>query len=264
MTYGSRIPQTTADKLMFANDHTCCICRVKGKHVQIHHIDGDNSNNAWGNLAVLCLDCHSKATGDEGLGRSITVGEIKEYKKTWEFMVRKQLVGEETTKADTKHENLVGILTEMHDRMMYLKVERLKQRFGRKRFEDACPLFFDQLGIVKVGEWETFERRIARRVKRHVPKSPEKKAKIVWRYRVIGEAKEIVKELVSSKDWQIDDLLKAGGHLDSIHMGLGELRDKDEQWQSLLKMVRPYMIDTVLRGLVDNYISFSYAFCSTL
>ena len=148
--------------------------------------------------------------------------------------------------------------------MMYLKEERLKQRFGRKRFQDTCPLFFDQLGIVKVGEWETFERRIAKRVKRHVPKSPEKKDRIVWRYKVVGEAKEIVRELVNSKVWQIDDLVKAGVHLDSIHMGLGELRDRDEQWQSLFKMVKPYTTYSTLRGLVDNYVSLSYAFCSTL
>ncbi len=212
---------------MFANDHTCCICRDKSKHVQIHHIDGDNSNNAWRNLAVLCLNCHSKVTGDEGLGRCITAGEIKKYKETWELIVKKKLVEEESTKADTKNENLIDILTEMHDRMMYLKGKRLNQRFERKRFEDACPLFFDQLGIVKVGEWDTYEKRIAKRVKRYVPKSPEKKASMVWRYKVVGEAKKIVKELVNSKDWQLDDLLKAGEHLDSIHMGLGELRDQD-------------------------------------
>lgn len=171
---------------------------------------------------------------------------------------------EESSKADTKHENLIGILRGMHDRMMYLKEKRLKQKFDRKRFADACPLFFDQLGIVKVGEWDTYKRRVAKRLKRHVPKSPEKKARIVWRYKVVGEAKAIVRELVNSKVWQIDDLVKAGAHLDSIHMGLGELRDKDEQWQSLFKMVTPYTTDSTLRGLVENYVSHSYAFCSTL
>jgi len=159
---------------------------------------------------------------------------------------------------------LTEILTAMHDRMMQLKDARLRQRFDKKRFEDACPLFFDQLGIVKAGDWDIFERRVARRVKRLVPKSPEKIASMIWRYKVVGEAKEIVKELVSSKDWQIDDLVKAGGYLDSIHMGLGELHDNDEQWQDLLKMARPYMTDSILRGLIDNYISHSYAFCSTL
>ena len=102
MTDRSRIPQKIADELMFANDHTCCICRTKGKHVQIHHIDGDDSNNALRNLAVLCLECHSRVTGDEGLGRSFTAGEIKQYKRTWEFMVRKRLIGEEARRRPMK------------------------------------------------------------------------------------------------------------------------------------------------------------------
>jgi hypothetical protein len=179
----------------------------------------------------------------------------------WAYVDTKR---EEYRKADTKQKSLIDILTEIHDRMMHLKDMRLRQRFDKKRFEDACPLFFDQLGIVKVGEWDTYQKKIAKRVKRHVPKSPEKKARIGWRYKVVGEVKEIVKELVNSKDWQIDDLVKAGGHLDSIHMGLGELRDNDEQWQNLFKMVKPYTTDSVLRELIDKYISHSYAFCSTL
>lgn len=79
-----RIPQEVSDQLMYLNRHTCCICHTSRKHVQIHHIDGNNSNNAPYNLAVLCLDCHSLVTGDEGLGRSYTPGEVTHYKREWE------------------------------------------------------------------------------------------------------------------------------------------------------------------------------------
>lgn len=85
----------TTDNLMFANDHTCCVCRTKGKNVQVHHIDGNTSNNAPENLAVLCLDCHSRVTGTEGLGRAYTPGELGQYKRTWEYMTRVRLVGAE-------------------------------------------------------------------------------------------------------------------------------------------------------------------------
>jgi len=88
-----QIPQKTVDDLMFASDHTCCICREKGKHVHVHHINGNTSDNNPSNLAVLCLDCHSKVTGDEGLGRRFTLGEIKKYKKTWEHLIRERLLG---------------------------------------------------------------------------------------------------------------------------------------------------------------------------
>jgi len=69
---------------------------MKGKHVQIHHIDGDDTNNALANLAVLCLECHSRVTGDEGLGRSYTPGEIRQYKRTWESIAKEKLIGKES------------------------------------------------------------------------------------------------------------------------------------------------------------------------
>lgn len=100
------IPQNIADKIMFSNDHTCCICRIKGKHVQVHHIDGDSSNNIAGNLAILCLECHSKVTSNEGFGRSYTAGEVKQYKRTWEFIVRKTLIGKEERKKTSLKEGV--------------------------------------------------------------------------------------------------------------------------------------------------------------
>ena len=78
------ISQALADELMYRNRHTCCICHTPRKHVQIHHIDNDSSNNTFGNLAVLSLDCHSVVTGDEGLGLKYTPGEVARYKAQWE------------------------------------------------------------------------------------------------------------------------------------------------------------------------------------
>jgi len=78
------VPPGQAEELMAANRHTCCVCRAPRKHVVIHHIDEDPSNNDWDNLAVVCHDCHSRVTGDEGLGRRFTAGEVTTYKKEWE------------------------------------------------------------------------------------------------------------------------------------------------------------------------------------
>lgn len=82
------IPRAILDEVLFRADHTCCICRAKGKDVQVHHIDGNNSNNNPGNLAVVCLDCHSKVTGARGLGRSYRQGEVRKYKRAWEQLVQ--------------------------------------------------------------------------------------------------------------------------------------------------------------------------------
>ena len=82
-----RIPVTNADQVMFDNDHTCCVCRVRFSPVQIHHIDGNPNNNSRDNLAILCLDHHNQASYPQGFGRRISPGEIQKYKADWEELV---------------------------------------------------------------------------------------------------------------------------------------------------------------------------------
>lgn len=87
------IPSETSEKLLYQNRHICSRCREDRKHVQIHHIDGNPSNNKIENLAVLCLDCHSLVTGNEGLGRSYSPNEVSSYKKAWEKLCIEWLEG---------------------------------------------------------------------------------------------------------------------------------------------------------------------------
>ncbi len=83
MKHRVAVPESMAVRLLVANQRACCICH-KRKHLHIHHIDGNTTNNADGNLAPLCLDCHSHVTGDEGLGRRYTEAEVKRHKQAWE------------------------------------------------------------------------------------------------------------------------------------------------------------------------------------
>lgn len=82
-----QIPSRVVTEILFINNHTCCVCRRSERDVQIHHIDETRSNNALGNLAVVCLDCHSRVTGRRGLGRSYTSMEVRQYKRSWERQV---------------------------------------------------------------------------------------------------------------------------------------------------------------------------------
>jgi hypothetical protein len=52
--------------------------------VQIHHIDGNASNNEEANLAVLCLPHHDKATAPPSLTARLKPSEIRTYKLSWE------------------------------------------------------------------------------------------------------------------------------------------------------------------------------------
>ncbi len=57
--------------ILVAADRTCCVCRLSGRPVQLHHIDDDRSNPAPDNFAVLCLDCHNETLQRGGFGRQL-------------------------------------------------------------------------------------------------------------------------------------------------------------------------------------------------
>lgn len=82
------IPAVIGEKVLFLSDHTCCICRIRGKDVQLHHIDGNPAHASVDNLAVVCLDCHSLITGTRGLGQSYRPGEVRRYKRSWELQIQ--------------------------------------------------------------------------------------------------------------------------------------------------------------------------------
>jgi hypothetical protein len=87
----AKLPKRIVDLLMVSNKHTCCLCRNEYKDTEIHHIDGDKTNNTLDNLAVVCRDCHSKITGARGLGRKYSAYEVKENKRHWEYKTRSEL-----------------------------------------------------------------------------------------------------------------------------------------------------------------------------
>ena len=85
----TKIPKVARSRILVANQHACCVCG-KGD-VQIHHIDSDPSNHDAGNLAVLCLGHHDKATAPIGLTARLTPGDVASYKSSWEARCAERL-----------------------------------------------------------------------------------------------------------------------------------------------------------------------------
>src|SRR5262249_16381700 len=77
------ISSEVAADVMFSSDSTCCVCRDRGKVVQLHHIDEDPSNSVAENLAVLCLECHNQTQLRGGFGRRLKGGIVIKYRDEW-------------------------------------------------------------------------------------------------------------------------------------------------------------------------------------
>jgi hypothetical protein len=86
-----KLPSSREKRVLIKNRHCCCICQNDGygKEVEIHHIDGNNSNNIESNLAVLCLIHASQADaglkkGKLGTGKKLKPDAVRQYKRIWE------------------------------------------------------------------------------------------------------------------------------------------------------------------------------------
>ena len=74
--------------VVFASDRTCCVCRERGKAIQIHHIDEDPSNNVFDNLSVLCLECHNDTQMKGGFSRKLNSSLVIKYRDEWSDRVK--------------------------------------------------------------------------------------------------------------------------------------------------------------------------------
>jgi len=77
------IPKELRVEVLFASDRTCCVCRVKGKPTQIHHIDDNPAHNVFENLAVLCFDCHNLTQVRGGFHNKLDAGQVRRYRDDW-------------------------------------------------------------------------------------------------------------------------------------------------------------------------------------
>ncbi len=92
MVTRKKIASALAERVQFASDRTCCICRVPGRRCQIAHIDNDSSNDAFDNLAFLCFDHHDEAHIEGGLARNLTPGIVRLYNESWREIVKGKLL----------------------------------------------------------------------------------------------------------------------------------------------------------------------------
>jgi hypothetical protein len=101
--------------------------------VEIHHIDGKNSNNIESNLAVLCLIHASQADaglkrGKLGSGKKLKPDAVRQYKKIWEGRVELEM--------QQRKKNQRGLATGDRGELKRLKREALAA--ARRRPEDMA------------------------------------------------------------------------------------------------------------------------------
>jgi len=84
------VPEQAQSRVLFLNEHTCCVCNNALKAVLLHHINEDPSDNRVENLAVVCLECSEKIHRKSPAAKGYSSSEVALYKEHWEQCVAKR------------------------------------------------------------------------------------------------------------------------------------------------------------------------------
>ena len=85
-----RISDDLAAQIMFDSQFKCCVCEDGSRGDQIHHIDGNSSNNENENLVFLCLKHHGDASEKNPMRRTLSPKAIKKFRDSWHERIRKK------------------------------------------------------------------------------------------------------------------------------------------------------------------------------
>jgi hypothetical protein len=88
--------ETLFNQVLFESDRICCVCRDHSRPVQIHHIDGNHSNNDRSNLTVVCDPCHKIAHTTIPFSRNLTPDLVRLYDKSWRAICSARLLPEKS------------------------------------------------------------------------------------------------------------------------------------------------------------------------
>lgn len=80
------IPSKLRCSILYKSRYVCTICQSAG--CQIHHIDGDNSNNSEANLVALCAAHHDEAHTNRKMSQNLGKAALLDAKMKWENEVR--------------------------------------------------------------------------------------------------------------------------------------------------------------------------------
>lgn len=79
------IPKELRLQILYESQYVCAICQSRG--CQIHHIDGDNSNNTEKNLIPLCAAHHDEAHTDRKMSQNLNKDALMDAKQKWKKTV---------------------------------------------------------------------------------------------------------------------------------------------------------------------------------
>ena len=142
-----KIPPDLEAEIIYRSDFTCCICRIRWKGTQIHHIDGDPSNNDLKNLALLCLQCHNDTQIKGGFGRKLTSNIVIRFRNEWYETVEEIRQQVKENKIRQLSEGTIGVSSSVEQERIELNNQEIETISTNDQINELIGRLCRTLGI---------------------------------------------------------------------------------------------------------------------
>lgn len=200
---------------------------------------------------------------------TVPVGLIMFGVAIWAIRSKSAIEFPEVTTVEAK--KLTPTLIAMHRRLVEIQHEKASRtKVSYDQVEKATPFLLDKLGLVPLRDQPKFQLKIKRRVQKSLPHPhfnrpfsfyERRKFKHEIEARAISVSLQIQKELMDSKEWTIEDGLRACDWIDARDWGVKKMRDNDLQWMTLWESISDYLTkDKMLRNFINKHVDMSYIY----
>ena len=176
------VPKKMRDKILVEFNHRCVCCNAP--YHEVHHIDGNRSNNAEDNLIVLCPNCHQGKV--HGNSITITPEQLKLYKITRSKAIFKPIYNAVKNRIKfietDEYENLTydDIIEKVQDLINYIDTLTQGTYYGKKlkRLLSREPCIYVLGSPSHIYNQQT--REIEKRYKKKIREKKEEILKLVF------------------------------------------------------------------------------------
>lgn len=125
-----KIPDETQAEVIFKSNRECVVCDNHKRGDHIHHIDGDNSNNKFENLAFLCFDCHNEASLTGSLKKKLTPKTIIKYRDhKYQVVATERENSLKVFNAPITGLTTEDLLTTTKNAVLIIEIEKIKEEY---------------------------------------------------------------------------------------------------------------------------------------
>lgn len=125
-----KIPDDIQAEVIFKSNRECVVCDNHKRGDHIHHIDGDNSNYKFENLAFLCVYCHNDASVTGNIIKKLSAKTIIKFRDHKYQVVEKNR--ENSLKLFNSPINGLtteDLLTTSKNALIIIELEKLKKEY---------------------------------------------------------------------------------------------------------------------------------------